>query len=391
MTLVSYAQNFEDVMLWRALRHVGPGLYVDVGAQHPVIDSVSKAFYEQGWRGVHIEPVSHFAALLRADRPDETVLQVALSDHEGTLELNVIADTGLSTAVERYAERHRDERGYAHQKVVVPVLTLASAMRSLAGRHVHWLKIDVEGFEARVLRGWDSKALRPWVIVVEATVPNSTEPDYAEWDPILVAADYRFIYFDGLNRFYIAAEHGELAAAFASPPNVFDDFELSGQGSWKLYRRVRDSADAVRLLAADQLAVATAHAALARRHIAALSAHADGLQNTLDQTRLDVAEQAAQVHRWWSMADGLSKEIDAIRTSRRWQIMFYLAAWPGRLKLALASAAARLRGIAAGSEVAVADGVAAPAGDSAVLPASLSQSAERRHLQLVRVIQARKT
>ena len=38
----SYAQNFEDVMLWRALKHVQKGTYVDVGAQHPVIDSVSK-------------------------------------------------------------------------------------------------------------------------------------------------------------------------------------------------------------------------------------------------------------------------------------------------------------------------------------------------------------
>ena len=391
MTLVSYAQNFEGLMLWRALRHVGPGLYVDVGAQHPVIDSVSKAFYEQGWRGVHIEPVSRFAELLRADRPDETVLQVALSDQEGTLELNVIADTGLSTAVDRYAARHRDERGYAHQKVVVPVLTLASALRSLAGREVHWLKIDVEGFEASVLRGWDSQALRPWVIVVEATVPNSTEPDFAEWDPILVAADYRFIYFDGLNRFYIAAEHGELAAAFVAPPNVFDDFELSGRGSWELYRRVQNSADAVRLLAAEQLAAAATQAALARRQIAALSAHADGLQNALEQARAESAEQTAQVHRWWSMADRLSREIGAIRTSRRWQLMHrvaHIAAWPGRVKVAVAS---RLRAMAASSELATTDGVSAPSSDPVAAPASLSQSAERHHLQLARVIQARKT
>ena len=32
MTVISYAQNFEDVMLWRALQHVGTGYYVDIGA-----------------------------------------------------------------------------------------------------------------------------------------------------------------------------------------------------------------------------------------------------------------------------------------------------------------------------------------------------------------------
>ena len=50
--MISYAQNFEDVMLWRALKHVERGFYIDIGAQDPVVDSVSLAFYEQGWRGV---------------------------------------------------------------------------------------------------------------------------------------------------------------------------------------------------------------------------------------------------------------------------------------------------------------------------------------------------
>lgn len=231
MTFTSYAQNFEDVMLWRALRHIERGCYVDVGAQHPVIDSVSKAFYERGWRGIHIEPVPQYAELLRRDRPDETVLQVALSDTEGMLELNVIPGTGLSTAVAAYARRHRDERLFEQQRISVPAMTLKSALQTLAGKQVHWLKIDVEGFETQVLKGWDSKVLRPWVMVVEATIPGSAETGYEVWDGILAAANYRFVYFDGLNRFYVAQEHAELAAAFFSPPNVFDDVKLTENSS----------------------------------------------------------------------------------------------------------------------------------------------------------------
>jgi FkbM family methyltransferase len=231
MPLTSYAQNFEDVMLWRALKHIEKGCYVDVGAQHPVIDSVSKTFYEQGWRGVHIEPVPEFSRLLREDRPDETVLEVALSDREGTLELNVISATGLSTAVDVYAQRHQAEHGFDCQALHVPVLTLKSALQSLAGQDVHWLKIDVEGFEGQVLKGWDSQVLRPWIMVVEATIPNSRETDYLSWDPMLVAADYQFVYFDGLNRFYVAKEHAELVSAFLSPPNVFDEIELTASST----------------------------------------------------------------------------------------------------------------------------------------------------------------
>lgn len=220
-------------MLWRALQHVQNGTYVDVGAQHPVVDSVSKAFYERGWRGIHIEPVPHYAELLRQDRPDETVLQIALSDAPGILDLNVIADTGLSTGVKDYADLHRSAHGYNYKTVPTPTLPLKSALAFLEGRSVHWLKIDVEGLEEKVLLGWDSKALRPWIVVIEATVPMSTSLHYEGAERILLEADYEFAYFDGLNRFYVASEHSALMPSLQVPPNVFDNVQLSGMsGSW---------------------------------------------------------------------------------------------------------------------------------------------------------------
>ena len=227
MPFTSYAQNFEDVMLWRALSHVARGRYIDIGAQHPVVDSVSLAFYEKGWRGTHVEPVPQYAELLRAHRPDETVLQLALADREGTLELNLISDTGLTTGVDDYARRHQQERGLPHQKISVPVTTLAAAFGDLRGQDIHWLKIDVEGFETEVLRGWDSQLLRPWILVVEATIPNSMQTDHQRWEHIVTQASYTPVYFDGLNRYYVAAEHPELIPAFGAPPNVFDDILLT--------------------------------------------------------------------------------------------------------------------------------------------------------------------
>ena len=54
---VSYAQNGEDVVLFRALGGVESGRYVDVGANDPVADSISYAFYLRGWSGITIDPV----------------------------------------------------------------------------------------------------------------------------------------------------------------------------------------------------------------------------------------------------------------------------------------------------------------------------------------------
>ncbi|NDC56463.1 MAG: FkbM family methyltransferase, partial [Alphaproteobacteria bacterium] len=144
----SYAQNLEDIVLWRALHGVKEGRYIDIGACDPRIDSVSRGFYEQGWRGVHFEPVRAFAERIREDRPDETVHEIALSDRCGEIEFFVSPNKGLSTGIVDNAKP-----GISPCRVVAR--TLAACSPELGAGPIHWMKIDVEGMEAAVLRGWD--------------------------------------------------------------------------------------------------------------------------------------------------------------------------------------------------------------------------------------------
>jgi FkbM family methyltransferase len=226
MSITSYAQNFEDVMLWRALGHIPNGFYIDVGAQHPVVDSVSKAFYEHGWRGVHVEATPIYAELMRADRPDELVLQTALGDQPGALTFYEIPDTGLSTGDPSIAEHHRS-RGYTVVETAVPCITLADVFAQVGRREVHWLKIDVEGMEPKVLAGWGDSAARPWIAVVESTYPNSQIETHHAWEGMLLSRGYAHVYFDGLSRYYVLADRADLLQKFGTPPNVFDGFSLA--------------------------------------------------------------------------------------------------------------------------------------------------------------------
>ncbi|WP_440533412.1 FkbM family methyltransferase [Variovorax sp. YR566] len=318
MTFISYAQNFEDVMLWRALKHVPAGKYIDVGAQDPVVDSVSKAFYEHGWRGIHVEPVPRYADMLRRDRPDETVLQLALSDEAGILELNVFEDTGLSTGVKEFADSHRTQHGLAHRTVATPMLPMRTAFASLAGQPVHWLKIDVEGLEEAVLRGWDSEVLRPWIIVIEATVPMSTEVRYQGAEDILLDARYEFVYFDGLNRFYIAAEHSELKAAFSSPPNVFDGVRLSGLANSELCRGLLEAHRAEMDKLGETIRVQRSEALEA---LAEARAQAQRRQSEIEaQAQRDVQIASAALQLAELQRSAVQHRLDAVLHSSSWQI-----------------------------------------------------------------------
>lgn len=223
MTFISYAQNFEDVMLYRALKHIDEGFYVDVGANDPIINSVSYAFYKRGWRGINIEPMNSYFERLCGTRPLDINLPTAVAEADGELVLYNIPNTGLSTIEEEIAQKQA-EAGWPVEERKVPVTTLNQILQDHANDPIHFLKIDVEGAEKTVLQGLDLTRWRPWILVIEATVPMSQELNFDTWESMVIEAEYENVYFDGLNRFYVAKEHIHLAESFELPPNIFDDF-----------------------------------------------------------------------------------------------------------------------------------------------------------------------
>ena len=225
---ISYAQNFEDVMLWRALGRAveGAGFYIDVGASDPTALSVTRAFYDRGWRGLNVEPLPEAARALRAARPRDVTVEAAAAAAPGRRVFHrVVQDeqTGLSTLDAVAAAAHR-AGGAVVETLEVEAVTLAALCRAHVQGAVHILKVDAEGAEGEVLAGADFAVVRPWVVVVEATRPASADAAGAEWEPGLLAAGYRCVWFDGLNRFFLAEEHAALARHFELPPNVFDHY-----------------------------------------------------------------------------------------------------------------------------------------------------------------------
>jgi FkbM family methyltransferase len=221
--IISYAQTHEDVLLWRALHTVQRGFYVDVGAHDPTDLSVTRAFYDSGWRGINVEPNPYYAEKLRNERPRDVTLEVALGHSPGMATLYEFGDTGLSTLVKDIAGEHM-QVGFKAAERRVPVTTLAAILDDLGDQQVHFLKIDVEGYERQVLLGADFSKIRPWIVLLEAVKPMTSISSYDAWEPLLLEAGYEFVYFDGLNRFYVAEEHRDLGRYFSAPVSICDPF-----------------------------------------------------------------------------------------------------------------------------------------------------------------------
>ncbi len=247
----SYSQNLEDVMLWRALKDVANGFYIDVGANDPVGDSVTLAFYERNWNGSNVEPLLFHFNALQAQRPRDINLNCAAGNASGELEFWEFEIHGWSTGDAEVAARHHAE-GHRSVHRRVPMVTLADICAEHADRPIHFLKIDVEGFEKDVLLGADFSRFRPWILVIEATAPNSLIDASSQWEDLVTSQAYDHVYTDGINRFYLAQEHADLKPRFAHPPNVFDGYMrhaeaiyLSHLNHWK----ARSEAQALELQA----------------------------------------------------------------------------------------------------------------------------------------------
>lgn len=222
MTFISYAQNFEDVQLYRTLKLFGPGCYIDVGANHPQRNSVTHALYERGWRGINVEPIaSHHQKLCEARR-DETNLCVAVGEHPSELVFYEAAVSELSTLSPEVASKLQAD-GMQITEHVVQVMTLAE----ICEQHIpkdkafHFLKIDVEGLEGAVLRGMDFTRWRPWILLIEASCFETPE-----WEALLNSAGYEFAVMDGINRYYVAREHAHLRIPLCMLPGHLDELQL---------------------------------------------------------------------------------------------------------------------------------------------------------------------
>lgn len=238
--MISYAQNFEDVILNRIFSGKHEGFYVDIGACHPIHDSVTKYFHELGWRGINIEPLPDMYELLREDRPEDINLQAAITDRSGEIKLYIPTSPANSTCASSVAKTYSDH-GEQVNNITVKTMTLNELWSIyVLDTQVDFLKIDIEGLESVVLKSANFELVRPSILVIEATRPQTSQEVFTEWEHLL-SDHYSFFYFDGLNRFYHRYDYSLEIDSLTTPPNVFDNFSLWQEESLK-----RQLSDAVR-------------------------------------------------------------------------------------------------------------------------------------------------
>lgn len=271
MRMISYAQNQEDVLLDRAFPRGRKGLYIDIGAYDPTLNSVTRHFYDLGWRGINVEPAEEAYDKLARARPRDVNLNLGVAETEGTLSFfKSPPESGWSTFSEEIANHHRSG-GLELEEFKVDVTTLSRICEEHVGEQtIDFISIDVEGFERQVIEGGNWERWRPRVVLIESTEPGKTVPTHQQWEQLLLDSGYLFAAFDGLNRYYVRREDEDLLPAFEAPANILDDYVV--------YHHLKAMEDLNGLIARQE------------RHLAASRAVAESLRAELANLPLELGQ-----------------------------------------------------------------------------------------------------
>lgn len=162
--------------------------YVDVGAADPVECSNTYAFYEEGWRGLLVEPVPTFWYNLLRCRPRDHLMPIAASNCTGVGRLRLCGPC---------SSLRPDWDIATHAECLVHVDTLANILADHADirDRCQLCSIDVEGHERQVLEGIDWATFHPAVFVIEyrrfaENDPGNAEDLSGEWEPLLQQQGY---------------------------------------------------------------------------------------------------------------------------------------------------------------------------------------------------------
>ena len=229
-TIDFYSQNFEDVMLERCFSDVEDGFYIDVGAQDEESDSVTKHFYEKGWKGINIEPVSEYCETFKVRDRDITI-NCAAGSENAKYNISIFHKTGLSSLSQSNINQ-LEKTGLKYEEKEIDVRTINTLMseQGIGNKRFEFLKIDVEGFEIEVIKGIDLSQYRPKIILCEVTKPNSMQyaENYLDICDLVEREGYEKVYFDGINQWWCEQEiYKSMSKHFILPPCVFDSLNIT--------------------------------------------------------------------------------------------------------------------------------------------------------------------
>ena len=206
---ISYSLNAVDLIIDYIFKDKYIGTYVDVGAQHPISNNNTYLLFKRGWNGINIDLDRKNIDLFNISRPNDINLNYAISDKEGETDFYFYHESSPINTLNKKVKEYQKAKISEIKKI--NTFTLNNVFKKINfDKNIDYLNIDVEGYEDKVLSGFDINKYKPSVVSVEYLDLKMKKLEFKNnnLDNLLNSNIYK--YFNDNNYYFVNWLHGDL-------------------------------------------------------------------------------------------------------------------------------------------------------------------------------------
>ncbi len=193
-----FAQCGEDAVLYgifyKKIKRGEKGVFVDVGAYHPIIYSNTYFFYKLGWRGINIDACPGSMKKFIKKRPYDTNLEIGIDEIAGESTFYVLNKKSTMNTFSKSNLQKHNMLDMVQKEVKVKTSTIEEILDNyLENQEIDFLNVDAEGVDFKVLKSNNWLKYRPNVIIVEIQCKDIEDVKANETSKFLLDLDYKII------------------------------------------------------------------------------------------------------------------------------------------------------------------------------------------------------
>lgn len=158
------------------------GVVVDIGAWHPYHLSNSFLFYLLGWHCINVDANKDLIPLFEKFRPRDKFINACVSDKRETVMYHRFKESACNTVMgnteELLAGNDQGSYGFMSAEKMETLEINALLEKTVDGRPIDFLSLDIEGMDEAVFRALDFKRFSPLIIAAEIGIERWTQPDF---------------------------------------------------------------------------------------------------------------------------------------------------------------------------------------------------------------------
>ena len=163
----TYSMLGEDIYINNFFKNKKNGIYLDVGAYHPLDGNNTYLLYKKNWQGINIDVNPLSIELFQRARKFDLNINSAISSKKRVTKVYFRKKINMLNTLSKKFAKINFKNGFQEKKIKSNTLNNILNQSKYKNKKIDFFNLDVEGHELHVLKSIDLKKYKPTLICVE--------------------------------------------------------------------------------------------------------------------------------------------------------------------------------------------------------------------------------